>query len=62
MYCGLVLKFTMQNGEFSIINESNGLGHNSCWDISQDIDGNMWFASYGGVSVSLMGKVSPFYY
>jgi ligand-binding sensor domain-containing protein len=39
---------TMQNGEFSIINESNGLGHNSCWDISQDIDGNMWFASYGG--------------
>jgi ligand-binding sensor domain-containing protein len=52
----------MQNGEFSIINESNGLGHNSCWDISQDIDGNMWFASYGGVSVSLMGKVSPFYY
>jgi ligand-binding sensor domain-containing protein len=22
---------TMQNGEFSIINESNGLGHNSCW-------------------------------
>jgi ligand-binding sensor domain-containing protein len=39
---------TMQNGEFSIINESNGLVHNSCWDISQDIDGNMWFASYGG--------------
>jgi ligand-binding sensor domain-containing protein len=26
---------TMQNGEFSIINESNGLGHNSCWDISR---------------------------
>jgi ligand-binding sensor domain-containing protein len=50
MYCGLVLKmeFLLQNGEFSIINESNGLGHNSCWDISQDIDGNMWFASYGG--------------
>jgi ligand-binding sensor domain-containing protein len=46
---------TMQNGEFSIINESNGLGHNSCWDIFK-IDGNMWFASYGGVSVSLMGK------
>jgi ligand-binding sensor domain-containing protein len=41
------MEFTMQNGEFSIINE-NGLGHNSCWDISQDIDGNMWFASYGG--------------
>jgi ligand-binding sensor domain-containing protein len=43
---------TMQNGEFSIINESNGLGHNSCWDISQDIDGNMWFASFYGGGVS----------
>jgi ligand-binding sensor domain-containing protein len=30
--------------ESFLINESNGLGHNSCWDISQDIDGNMWFA------------------
>ena len=38
----------MQNGSFSTIDESNGLGHNSCWDISQDAKGNMWFASYGG--------------
>ncbi|CAM3086274.1 sensor histidine kinase [Flavobacterium frigoris] len=38
----------MQNGAFSTIDESNGLGHNSCWDISQDTNGNMWFASYGG--------------
>jgi len=38
----------MQNGVFSTIDESNGLGHNSCWDISQDTNGNMWFASYGG--------------
>jgi ligand-binding sensor domain-containing protein len=52
----------MQNGEFSIINESNGLGHNSCWDISQDIDGNMWFASYGGGVSKFDGQVSPFYY
>jgi hypothetical protein len=38
----------MKNGEFLTINESNGLGHNSCWDITQDTYGNMWFASYGG--------------
>jgi ligand-binding sensor domain-containing protein len=38
----------MKNGEFSTINESSGLGHNSCWDIAQDTYGNMWFASYGG--------------
>jgi hypothetical protein len=47
----------MQNGEFSIINESNGLGHNSCW-ISR-YDGNMWFASYGG-GVSKFDKVTVF--
>lgn len=38
----------MLNGSFSTIDESDGLGHNSCWDISQDTYGNMWFASYGG--------------
>ncbi len=38
----------MRNGTFSTIDEKNGLGHNSCWDISQDSEGNMWFASYGG--------------
>ncbi|HSN47959.1 MAG TPA: histidine kinase [Flavobacterium sp.] len=38
----------MENGAFSTIDETEGLGHNSCWDISQDANGNMWFASYGG--------------
>jgi hypothetical protein len=38
----------MENGTFSSIDETGGLGHNSCWDISQDANGNMWFASYGG--------------
>ncbi|MBF4487875.1 histidine kinase [Flavobacterium sp. CSZ] len=38
----------MENGIFTTIDESNGLGHNSCWDITEDTDGNMWFASYGG--------------
>lgn len=37
-----------ENGLFYTIDQSNGLGHNSCWDISQDEIGNMWFASYGG--------------
>jgi hypothetical protein len=56
------MEFLMQNGEFSIINESNGLGHNSCWDISQDIDGICGLLATEVVSVSLMGKTSPFYY
>ncbi|MEM8521891.1 histidine kinase [Flavobacterium sp. PL12] len=38
----------MENGSFYNIDASSGLGHNSCWDISQDKKGNMWFASYGG--------------
>ncbi|PKH67795.1 histidine kinase [Flavobacterium sp. ALD4] len=38
----------MENGSFANLDESDGLGHNSCWDISQDRKGNMWFASYGG--------------
>ena len=46
----------MENGSFSTIDESNGLGHNSCWDISQDANGNMWFASYGGGISKFDGK------
>ncbi len=38
----------MENGMFTNLDESNGLGHNSCWDINEDSDGNIWFASYGG--------------
>ena len=37
----------MENGIFTTIDKNNGLGHNSCWDIREDSDGNMWFASYG---------------
>lgn len=36
------------NGIFQNISEDDGLGHNSCWHISQDANGAMWFASYGG--------------
>ncbi|SHM91503.1 sensor histidine kinase [Flavobacterium saccharophilum] len=46
----------MENGTFTTIDESNGLGHNSCWDINEDADGNMWFASYGGGVSKFDGK------
>lgn len=45
-----------ENGTFFTLDESNGLGHNSCWDISQDSKGNMWFASYGGGVSKYDGK------
>lgn len=46
----------MENGSFSTIDETDGLGQNSCWDISQDTNGNMWFASYGGGGSKFDGK------
>ncbi|UQD56890.1 histidine kinase [Flavobacterium sp. K5-23] len=46
----------MENGVFSNLDESDGLGHNSCWDICQDSNGNMWFASYGGGISKYDGK------
>ncbi|PXY41378.1 histidine kinase [Flavobacterium cheongpyeongense] len=46
----------MENGIFTTIDESSGLGHNSCWDITEDTDGNMWFASYGGGVSKFDGK------
>ncbi|MFH7000333.1 histidine kinase [Flavobacterium sp. FlaQc-57] len=46
----------MENGMFTTIDESNGLGHNSCWDIAEDADENMWFASYGGGVSKFDGK------
>ena len=46
----------MENGSFSTLNEIDGLGHNSCWDINQDSNGNMWFASYGGGVSKYDGK------
>ncbi|SNA64720.1 sensor histidine kinase [Flavobacterium psychrophilum] len=49
------------NGQFYNLSEADGLGHNSCWDISQDTDGNMWFASYGGGISKYDGKkFTPF--
>jgi hypothetical protein len=46
----------MENGSFSNLDETHGLAHNSCWDINQDTNGNMWFASYGGGISKYDGK------
>lgn len=46
----------MENGSFANLDETNGLSHNSCWDINQDTNGNMWFASYGGGISKYDGK------
>ncbi|WP_428224646.1 histidine kinase [Flavobacterium sp.] len=44
------------NGSFYTITQDDGLGYNSCWDIAQDKNGNMWFASYGGGVSKFDGK------
>jgi ligand-binding sensor domain-containing protein len=46
----------MENGAFSNLDETDGLGHNSCWDICQDGNRAMWFASYGGGVSKFDGK------
>ncbi|WP_286968514.1 sensor histidine kinase [Flavobacterium sp. UBA4854] len=46
----------MENGMFTNLDESTGLGHNSCWDISEDADGNIWFASYSGGVTKFDGR------
>jgi hypothetical protein len=46
----------MENSAFSNLDETDGLGHNSCWDICQDGNGAMWFASYGGGVSKFDGK------
>jgi hypothetical protein len=38
----------LENGAFTNLILPNTITNNSCWDITQDIGGNMWFASYGG--------------
>ncbi|MFV5693123.1 histidine kinase [Flavobacterium sp. LT1R49] len=38
----------LENGAFTNLILPNTITNNSCWDITQDKDENMWFASYGG--------------
>ncbi|WP_026709009.1 sensor histidine kinase [Flavobacterium frigidarium] len=37
-----------ENGHFSSLVLPKIITNNSCWDIAQDTQGNMWFATYGG--------------
>ncbi len=38
----------LENGAFTNLALPKNYGNNSCWDITQDTKGSMWFASYGG--------------
>ena len=38
----------LENGAFTNLILPNSLSNKSCWDITQDKNGSMWFASYGG--------------
>ena len=38
----------LENGAFTNLALPNTISNNSCWDITQDANGNMWFACYGG--------------
>lgn len=45
-----------ENGTFSTLELPKKITNNSCWDINQDSEGNMWFASYGGGIYKYDGK------
>ena len=38
----------LENGAFTNLVFPKSFTNNSCWDITQDTKGSMWFASYGG--------------
>jgi hypothetical protein len=38
----------LENGSFTNLILPNAITNNSCWDITQDANSAMWFASYGG--------------
>ncbi len=46
----------LENGTFTNLSLPKTVTNNSCWDIAQDIDSNMWFASYGGGVYKFDGK------
>ena len=45
-----------EGGVFTNLYKEDGLAQNSCWGICEDIDNNMWFASYGGGVTKFDGK------
>ena len=46
----------LENGSFTNLALPNTISNNSCWDITQDTNSNMWFASYGGGVYKFDGK------
>lgn len=46
----------LENGSFTNLVLPKTITNNSCWDITQDTIGNMWFASYGGGVYKFDGK------
>ncbi|MDG2432181.1 two-component regulator propeller domain-containing protein [Flavobacterium sp.] len=51
----------LENGSFTNLPLPETIANKSCWDISQDENGNMWFASYGGGVYSFNGTKFTFY-
>lgn len=44
------------DGTFHSLTTQDGLGFDNCWDIAQDNDRNIWFASYGGGVTRFNGR------
>lgn len=47
---------TMENGSFTTLSFPPSITNKSCWDIAQDPNGALWFASYGGGVYKFDGK------
>jgi hypothetical protein len=46
----------LENGAFTNLILPKTITNNSCWDITQDSNGSMWFASYGGGAYKFDGR------
>ena len=46
----------LENGSFTHLKLPKNITNTSCWDINQDSQNNMWFASYAGGVYKLEGK------
>jgi hypothetical protein len=52
----------LENGAFTNLILPNTITNNSCWDITQDSNGTMWFASYGGGVYKFDGRKYAVFY
>jgi hypothetical protein len=51
----------LENGAFTNLILPKTITNKSCWDITQDKNGSMWFASYGGGAYKFDGKNYTFF-